>query len=112
MAGAAGSWEQLALRLSRAEQLLLAPGAEACEAAATELEEVERALRAAPKGGAGARLAAESLRERLRRVSRLLENAGELWRGWGRLLGALAGGYTASGEPAPLEPPASLNLEG
>ena len=115
MGGREEPWKAAEAGLARAEQWLMAPDAQACEAAVAELEAVEGALRAAlsssthawPDGGL-----AHSLSTRLRRVSLLLDNAAAFRLGWARVLGAMAGGYTERGEPRPLQPPTSIELEG
>lgn len=113
-------WDAVAARLERAARCLLAPTPGAVEEAATELESVESRLREllrAPEqvGSWQAVVDARSLRElqrSLRIVALLLENAGALRVGWARLISVMAAGYTSQGQPAPLQPPPSVVMEG
>ncbi len=53
-----------------------------------------------------------SLQSDLRSVQELIEHGAAFHRGWARLLGAAAVGYTSSGEAAPLAARGSLAMEG
>ncbi|MCS7314086.1 MAG: hypothetical protein RMI94_05815 [Bryobacterales bacterium] len=114
------SAKELVSRLEQASRRMLEPTPEAIEQVARELESVESCLRqrlgaagdALPGlGGAELRLLRE-LRRQTRRAAVLLENAAALRLGWARLLSVMTAGYTPQGEPAPLETPASLIVEG
>lgn len=54
----------------------------------------------------------KSLQAELRAVQKLIEHGAAFHRGWARLLGAAAAGYTSSGETAPLAARGSLAMEG
>ena len=54
----------------------------------------------------------KKLQAELVRFGMLLENAAGFYAGWLRLRGSLSGGYTARGEPAPVEPAARFSAEG
>lgn len=58
-------------------------------------------------------LAAElgKLRAEIMRIAILLDGASGFYRGWIRLVGSMASGYTASGTPAPLETRGQVLLE-
>jgi len=53
-----------------------------------------------------------SLKAELRAVGKLLEHGAAFHRGWARLLGAAAAGYTPSGEATPLTVRGSVAMEG
>ncbi len=52
------------------------------------------------------------LRAELRHAGRLLESAADFYRGWERILGAMSGGYTADGEPAPVARGGTFHCQG
>ena len=52
------------------------------------------------------------LRRSFTRAGRLLQHAAEFHTGWERIRGAMAGGYTAGGEPAPVVHGSRICLEG
>jgi len=82
----------------------------ALEAAVGNLQRINVELAAAkPAGFERAELIA--LRSELWRVARLIEHGAALWEGWARVLGA-ALGYTASGDPAPLDATGHLSVRG
>ena len=54
----------------------------------------------------------KSLKAELRAVATLIEHGAAFHRGWARLLGAAAAGYTSSGEAAPLTARGSVAMEG
>jgi hypothetical protein len=54
----------------------------------------------------------KSLKSELRAVRTLIEHGAAFHRGWARLLGAAAAGYTSSGEAAPLMARGSVAMEG
>ena len=56
--------------------------------------------------------ALKALKSELRGVSKLIEQGAVFYRGWARLLGAAAAGYTPSGEAAPLVARGSVALDG
>jgi len=45
---------------------------------------------------------AQGLHADIRRARQLLQNLANFYRGWERILGAMSGGYTANGDPAPV----------
>ena len=56
--------------------------------------------------------ALKSLKSDLRAAANLIEHGAAFYRGWARLLGAAAAGYTPSGEAAPLAAPGSVSVAG
>jgi hypothetical protein len=76
------------------------------------LEETERklAIGETPQRGLGAELAA--LSREIVLAQQLAERGLELYRGRARELAALAGGYGATGLPAPLPTAATIQIEG
>ena len=55
---------------------------------------------------------ARRLQIAVRHAARLLENAGEYHAKWNRILGAMTGGYTTRGDPAPVIRPGRVCLTG
>ena len=53
-----------------------------------------------------------ALRQDLRLVSKLIEHGAAFYDGWAKLLGAAIGGYTPSGEAAPLTATAAVIVRG
>ena len=98
----------LRLELNRAADLLVSPTpdgldqtARLLETAALELAAVRRDL--SPGAGLPAtREAARGLWAAAHRASRLLEAAADFFGNWNRHVGAITGGYTPGGEPAPV----------
>ena len=74
---------------------------EALERAVSELASFQTERRELP-AHSGARTMASALRTEVQRARRLLESLASFYRGWERILGTMAGGYTASGDPAPV----------
>jgi hypothetical protein len=112
---AAPGAERLAIaraEVNRACNLLIAPTPDALNGCQDALERAVSALRdfrsgrlevdADPGDGAGDRASVQSLRAEVMRASRLLQNLARFYRGWERILGTMSGGYTASGNPAPV----------
>jgi hypothetical protein len=105
--------------VQEASRLLADPRPEALDRAAALLEQARRGLETAadsltlpsPPARAGIRAELEELRKGLRRQGRLLEHAAGFYAGWVRFRDSLTGGYTARGEPAPLEPGRRLLTE-
>lgn len=105
--------------VQEANQLLMEPKPEALERSAALLEQARRGLRTAvdsfnvsgPPAGAGMRAGMEELRKGLRGQSLLLEHAAGFYDGWVRLRNSMTGGYTAEGQPAPVEPGKRLLIE-
>jgi hypothetical protein len=94
--------------VNRACNLLIAPTPEALhscqdalERAVSELTEFRSGCRQVP-AGSGARSMACALRDEILRASRLLQSLAVFYRGWERILGAMSGGYTSAGDPAPV----------
>jgi hypothetical protein len=54
----------------------------------------------------------KSLQTDLRAVQKLIEHGAAFHRGWARLLGVAAAGYTSSGEAAPLRARGSVAMKG
>ena len=73
---------------------------------------IERDVRAQPAVSIDVVRELKLLQIELRSAAKLIQYGFELHRGWARLLGAAASGYTASGEAAQLNPPRTLALEG
>jgi|SRR5258708_2081479 hypothetical protein len=106
------------LQLDRACGLLSTPlpaSMDACtsvlQAAAAQLSECQPAW-AVQAGNAAALEEAWRLRRSFTRAQRLLQHAAEFHTNWGRIRGAMAGGYTAQGEPAPVEHGSRICLRG
>jgi len=53
-----------------------------------------------------------ALRREIAGLKRLIGGGAAFYRGWARLLGAAAGGYTPSGEAAPVVPAQSISIRG
>jgi hypothetical protein len=98
--------------VQEANRLLMDPRPEALDRSAALLEQARRGLEVAadsfnlpnPPARAGIRAELEELRHGLRRQGLLLEHAAGFYGGWVRFRNSLTGGYTAQGEPAPVEP--------
>jgi hypothetical protein len=113
--------EQLAAarsELDRAGALLAAPSFEAMERCSSVLEATGRQLAewqprlAEAAGNPEALAAAWQLRHSFRRTERLLQSAGDFHWNWIRARGAMTGGYTGSGEAAPLVNGHRISLQG
>ena len=112
--------EQLAstrMQLEAACALLLSPTPDSVEHCSTLLEAAGsrmagfRAEIAEAQGDPGAIEEAWKVRRCFERASRLLENAARFHQNWQAVRGALTGGYTYRGEPAPLRHTGRLCLE-
>lgn len=120
MTGAPGA-EQLAIaraEVNRACGLLVAPTPEAllnCQQALTSavsaLMEFRDQCRQTPTASS-ASLAMRAFRNEIHRAGRLLQNLANFYRGWERILGTRSGGYTASGDPAPVARVGRLSCQG
>jgi hypothetical protein len=113
--------EQLAAargELDRAGALLTAPSPEALDRCCSVLEATGRQLSewqprlAEAVGNPDALAEAWRLRRSFRRTERLLQNAGDFHRNWIRFRGAMTGGYTASGESAPVLHGHRISIQG
>src|SRR5438270_2797177 len=113
--------EQLAAargELERAGELLMAPSPEALDRCSAVLKATGHQLAqwqpqmAEAKGNPEALAEAWQLRRSFRRIERLLQNATEFHSGWMCVRGAMTGGYTASGEAAPLLHGHRISLRG
>jgi hypothetical protein len=88
--------------------LLIAPTPDALIGCQDALERAVSALRDFRSGCQevhavpGDHAIVRALRAEVMRASRLLQNLARFYRGWERILGAMSGGYTASGNPAPV----------
>ena len=94
--------------VTRACSLLIAPTPEALntcqdalQRAVTALTEMRSPLAEFPADPA-VEPEARALRADVRKVGRLLQNIASFYQGWERILGAMTGGYTPSGDPAPV----------
>ncbi len=103
--------EQLAatrVQLDAACNLLLSPTAESVDRCSLLLESAGsqmasfREQMASAQGDAGAIEEAWKVRRSFLRAAKLLENAAKFHDDWASLRGAITGGYTSSGEPAPV----------
>lgn len=98
--------------------LLLKPSPEALEQCSTILEEAGRQLAqwqpelTLIRGDAAALAEAWHLRRSVQRTSRLLQGAAEFHSNWLRARGAMTGGYTETGESAPLLHSKRICLDG
>ena len=98
--------------------LLLKPSPEAVEQCSTILEEAARQMAqwqpelTLQRGDAAALAEAWHLRRSVQRTSRLLQGAAEFHGNWLRARGAMTGGYTGTGESAPLLHGSRICLEG
>jgi hypothetical protein len=105
--------------VQEASRLLMDPTPEALDRSAALLEQARRGLRTAadsfnlsdPPARAGIRAELEEVRKGLLRQGLLLEHAAGFYAGWVRFRNSLTGGYTAQGEPAPVEPGRRLLIE-
>jgi hypothetical protein len=104
--------------LDRAGALLVTPSPEALDRCSSVLEATGRQLAdwqprlAEVAGNAEALAEAWQLRRSFRRTERLLQNAGDFHWNWIRVRGAMTGGYTASGEAAPILHGHRVSLQG
>jgi hypothetical protein len=112
--------EQLAstrMQLDAACALLLSPTPDAVERCFTLLESAGgrmmgfREEMAAAQGDPAAIEEAWKLRRSFERASRLLDSAAHFHQNWQAVRGALTGGYTNRGEPAPLRHNGRVCLE-
>ena len=104
---AAPGAERLAIARSevrRACDLLVASTPEALQDSQNALADALAALqefrRSQPPLNSAAAPLAKALRTEVIRAGRLLQNLAGFYQGWERILGAMSGGYTASGAPA------------
>lgn len=120
MSRAAAVIEQLAstrMQLEAACALLLAPTPDSVERCSTLLESAGSQMVsfrdgiAAAQGDPGAIEEAWKVRRSFERATKLLENAARFHQNWQAVRGALTGGYTNRGEPAPLRHNGRLCLE-
>ena len=94
--------------VNRACDLLIAPTPEALnscqDALARAVSELTKFRSSCQEGSAGsnAKPLARELRAEILRAGRLLQSLAGFYRGWERILGAMSGGYTADGDPAPV----------
>ena len=119
--GAAGLVEQLMSarqQLDFASNLLAKPSPDALESCASLLEAAGRQLaewQPAFSRQAGDAIALEEawrLRRSFVRAARLLQGVGEFHLNWLQLRGAITGGYTGTGESAPLLHASRISLQG
>ncbi len=104
--------------VKRACRLLESPSPESLAASSSALERAVSGLNDCRRGirrgaiGPDVRTMASQLRAELRHAGRLLESAADFYRGWERILGAMSGGYTADGEPAPVARGGTFHCQG
>ena len=120
MASAPGA-EQLVKARSevvRACDLLIAPTPEALQSSQEALRSAVSALTGLGPGTLETPVepdtiaAARGLRADVLRAGRLWQNLASFYRGWERVLGTMSGGYTASGQPAPVSRSGRLSYRG
>lgn len=120
MPGAAAVVERLAAtraELDAASEQLLAPTPDAVDRCSALLRSAScrltefRADAAGAQGDAGALEEAWRVRRSFMRTAKLLEHAAQFHDSWASIRGAMTGGYTNRGEPAPLRHPGRLCLE-
>lgn len=120
MSGAAEVIEQLAAtraQLESACELLLSPSAEAVDRCSVVLESAGRRMAefrsdlSSAQGDPGAIEEAWKVRRTFLRAGKLLENAARFHQNWVAIRGAMTGGYTNRGEPAPVLHPGRVFLE-
>ena len=105
-------------RVERACELLVTPSPKILDRCSSVLEEAAAELaRRLPslegaRGDRGAQMEARRLWISVRSAGRLLENASEYRFRLDRLLRAATAGYTARGDPAPLQPARRLSVQG
>ena len=104
-------------QLDAASEQLLAPTADAVDRCSALLESACNRLSdcrvdvAAAQGDPAALKEAWKVRRSFLRASKLLENAARFHENWGAIRGAMTGGYTSRGEPAPLRHTGRVCLE-
>jgi hypothetical protein len=105
-------------QLEYAGNLLAKPSPEAVESCSSLLEAAGRQLAewqpefSRQAGNAAALEEAWKLRRSFTRTARLLQCAGEFHLNWLQLRGAMTGGYTETGESAPLRCGSRITLHG
>jgi hypothetical protein len=80
--------------------------------AVASMKELERELERGEKMNSSMALELIALSREIGIVRRLTDRGLELCNGWAVLLATAAGGYVASGKPAPLRPASTLRIEG
>lgn len=101
-----------------ANVLLMKPSPENVEQCSSILEEAGRQLAqwqsdcSLLRGDAAALAEAWHLRRSVQRASRLMQGAADFHTNWLNMRGAMTGGYTMNGEPAPLLHGQRICLEG
>jgi hypothetical protein len=105
-------------QLDFASRLLAKPSPEALESCSSVLEAAGRQLAewqptfSQQAGDAAALEEAWRLRRSFVRTARLLQGVGDFHLNWLQLRGAMTGGYTKTGEPAPLIHGSRISLHG
>src|ERR1039457_2776481 len=105
-------------QLDFACKLLVRPSPEALESCSSVLEATGRQLAewqptfSQETGNAAALEEAWRLRRSFVRTARLLQGAGDFHRNWLQLRGAITGGYTETGESAPIIHANRISLHG
>jgi hypothetical protein len=105
-------------QLDFASDLLIRPSAEALESCSSVLQAAERQLAECrpifhqQAGNAAALEEAWRVRRSFVRTARLFQGACDFHLGWLQLRGTMTGGYTETGESAPLMHGCSISLQG
>src|SRR5262245_17267804 len=105
------------VKLDAVCDLLLAPSAGALDECSGLLEGAARQLAACQgeaalsRGNPEAIEAVRDTRRSFLRAARLLENAAHFHTNWMAIRGAMTGGYTGRGEPAPVRHPRRISVE-
>jgi hypothetical protein len=105
-------------QLDFACQLLAKPSPEALDSCSAVLDAAGHQLAewqptfSQQAGDAAALEEAWKLRRSFVRTAKLLQNAGDFHRNWLRLRGAMTGGYTGTGESAPLAHGSRISVHG
>ena len=113
-----GQLTAIRLQLDRAGDLLTRPSPESMEAGTAVLAAAASELAgysdrfALAAGDAAALEEAWRVRRSFNRADRLLRHAAEFHSNWVQIRGAMAGGYTACGEAAPVLHASRLNVQG
>ena len=100
-----------------ASELLICPTPEAVDRCSVLLESAGAHMAALredlhlARGDAQALEAAWQVRRSFQRAARLFENAARFHQNWLSIRGTITGGYTSSGEPAPIRHPGRLCVE-
>ena len=102
--------------VDRACELLTSPSAESLDRCSQILEMAGRRLAESEARWGGGDVAvmegAQRLWTSVRRAARLLDGAARFHLNWSRLRGAMTGGYTERGDPAPVSRGSRISIRG